>query len=74
MLRGCTTSEEQCIFFLYFIDKNSDCCVIHSNEFSLGLNLKGLLLILSLLTDWVCEIMGYANVHKILTIVPGEKH
>jgi len=71
VLRGCTTSGEQWIFFVYFIDENGSGRVACSDEFSLGPKLEGLSLILGLLIDWVCQFLGYANVSKHLTIVPG---
>ena len=54
MLRGCTTSGEQWIFFVYSVNDNGGGHVACSDEFSLGQQLEGLPLILGLLTDWVC--------------------
>jgi len=53
VLRGCTTSGEQWIFFVYATNENGGGHVACSDEFSLGEQLEGLPLILGLLTDWV---------------------
>ena len=56
ILRGCTTSGDQWIFFVYSVlnDSGGVGRVACSDEFSLGQQLEGLPLILDLLTDWVC--------------------
>ena len=54
VLRGCTTSGEQWIFFVYSANDSGGGRVACSDEFSLGQQLEGLPLILGLLTDWVC--------------------
>jgi hypothetical protein len=51
VLRGCTTSGEQRMFFVYATNENEGSRVACSDEFSLGEQLEGLLLILGLLTD-----------------------
>jgi hypothetical protein len=53
LLRGCTTSGEQWMFFVYAANENGGGRVACSDEFSLGEQLEGLPLILGLLTDWV---------------------
>jgi len=53
VLRGCTTSGEQWIFFVYSVNDSGGGHVACSDEFSLGQQLEVLPLILGLLTDWV---------------------
>ena len=55
VLRGCMTSGELWIFFIYtsLANESRGGHVACSDEFILGPNLEGLTLILGLLTDWV---------------------
>jgi hypothetical protein len=55
VLRGCTTSGEQWIFFVYKGNENGGGTVACSDEISLGPQLERLPLVLGLLTDWVCK-------------------
>jgi len=59
VLRGCTTSGEQWIFFVYATNENGGGHVACSDEFSLGEQLEGLPLILGLLTGWVDHATQY---------------
>ena len=58
-LRGCMTSGEQWIFFIYTSLSSEKGHVACSDEFSLGTHLEGLPLILGLLTDWVCATLFF---------------
>jgi hypothetical protein len=59
VLRGCTTSGDQWIFFVYSVNDSGGGRVACSDEFSLGQQLEGLPLILGLLTDWVDHATAY---------------
>jgi hypothetical protein len=55
VLRGCVTSGEQWIFFLYNSADNGGGHVSCSEEYSIGSQFEGLPLILGLLHDWVSK-------------------
>ena len=63
VLRGCTTSGEQRMFFVYATNEKGGGRVACSDEFSLGEQLEGLPLMLGLLTDWVRHsLSNWANI------------
>ena len=55
VLRGCITSREQWIVFVYNMAKGGGGFVSCSDEYNIGAQFEGLPLILGLLHDWVCE-------------------
>jgi hypothetical protein len=55
VLRGCTMSGKQWIFFVYKGNESGGGTVACSNKISLGPQLEQLPLVLGLLTDWVCQ-------------------
>jgi len=59
VLRGCTTSGEQWIFFVYKGNESGGGTVACSDEISLGPQLEQLPLVLGLLTDWVDHATEY---------------
>lgn len=54
-MRGCITSGEQWVFFVYEKRDDDKGHVSSSNEYAIGPQFEGLALILGLLHDWVCE-------------------
>lgn len=54
-MRGCITSGEQWVFFIYEKRDNDKGHVSASVEYAIGPQCGGLGLILGLLHDWVCD-------------------
>ena len=55
VMRGCITSGEQWMFFIYEKRDNDKGHISASVEYSIGPQCEGLALILGLLHDWVCD-------------------
>jgi hypothetical protein len=53
VLRGCITSGEQWVFFIYEV-KEVGGLISCSSEYSIGRQFQNLPLILGILRDWVC--------------------
>jgi len=53
VMRGCITSGEQWLFFIYEATKNGGLVSVSTEEYSVGSNFESLALILGLLQDWI---------------------
>jgi len=53
VMRGCITSGEQWLFFIYETTDNGDLVSASIDEYSIGSNFENLALILGLLQDWI---------------------
>jgi hypothetical protein len=52
-MRGCITSGEQWLFFIYEVKGHGGLVSISTEEYNIGSNFEHLALILGLLYDWV---------------------
>jgi hypothetical protein len=72
-MRGCVTSGEQWVFFIYEKQDDDKGHVASSNELHIGPKFEGLALILGLLYDWVRHTHQHVRCF-ILTVTSGKQH